>query len=798
MQAIDWNKGWEFSRLEETDRAVAVELPHDAMLDEPRGAHCPSGVNACWFEGHDYCYRKTFTAPESWLEQEVFWEFEGVYHNAEVWLNDEMIASWRYGYTRFFAPAGKALRTGENTLKVIARNADQPNSRWYSGAGIYRPVWLHIAPRDHLKMDGTRIRTLSLDPAVVEVSVEATAPGHLELELPGVQKALDTDASGKAVVRVTLPNVQPWSCETPQTYICTVHYRSADGTCEDENQTTFGVRTIAWGADKGLLLNGKRIILRGACIHHDNGILGAACWDDAVERKVRLLQKAGYNAIRSAHNPCSKALLDACDRLGMLVMDEFVDCWYIHKTVNDYVNDFAAWWKKDLDAMVAKDYNHPCVILYSTGNEVSETAQPRGIVLTGQLTKYLHHLDATRPVTCGVNIFFNFLSSLGFGVYSDEKAKKELESAGKKKKAVGSEFYNDLAGLLGDKTMKIGATLHGCDVKTRGAYAQMDFAGYNYGILRYDHDLKKYPNRLILGTETFCNDAYRFWEQAKTEKRILGDFVWAGMDYLGEVGIGSWEYAEYAPDPEHGPGWMTAGSGRIDLIGSELAEADYTRVAFELEKGPILAVRPLGHKGKHSPSAWKMTNARRSWSWRGCEGEQATVEVYARAASVELQLNGRSVGRKNFRNDCQVKFRVPYENGTLTAIAYDAAGQEIGRDTLRTAAVSTELCCEPEAPAVEAGHLAFIRLRYTDAVGIPKPMERHRIAVEVTGGTLLALGNACPYNADGYHNQDTDTYYGEALAIVLADGSAPVTVRAADGTRTADCSIALKGEPRHV
>ena len=259
-----------------------------------------------------------------------------------------------------------------------------------------------------------------------------------------------------------------------------------------------------------------------------------------------------------------------------------------------------------------------CVILYSTGNEVSETAQPKGIFLTGELTRYLHSLDATRPVTCGVNIFFNFLSSMGFGVYSDEKAKKELESSGKKKKAVGSEFYNNLAGLMGANTMKIGATLHGCDVRTRGAFAKMDFAGYNYGILRYEHDLKKYPERLILGTETFCDDAYRFWEQAKTEKRLLGDFVWAGIDYLGEVGVGSWEYADYAPDFSHGPGWMTAGSGRIDLTGSELAEADYTRVAFELEQGPILAVRPLGHEGKHSPSAWKMTNARRSWSWRGC------------------------------------------------------------------------------------------------------------------------------------------------------------------------------------
>ena len=221
---------------------------------------------------------------------------------------------------------------------------------------------------------------------------------------------------------------------------------------------------------------------------------------------------------------------------------------------------FEDWWQQDLADMVAKDYNHPCVILYSTGNEVSETAQPRGIELTGRMTRWLHQLDDTRPVTCGVNIFFNLLSSLGFGVYSDEKADAQARTG--KKKAVGSEFYNTLAGLLGDKAMKLGATLHGCDVKTRDAYANMDIAGYNYGILRYRHDLKKYPQRLILGTETFCNDAYRFWELARTEPRILGDFVWAGMDYLGEVGGGSWEYADYAPGLTAAP----AGSAPVRAV----------------------------------------------------------------------------------------------------------------------------------------------------------------------------------------------------------------------------------------
>ena len=524
------------------------------------------------------------------------------------------------------------------------------------------------------------------------------------------------------------------------------------------------------------------MILRGACIHHDNGVLGACCYPDAEARKIRILKENGYNAIRSAHNPCSKALLEACDRQGMLVMDEFVDVWYIHKTEYDYVNYFKEWWKQDLKDMVEKDFNHPSVILYSTGNEVSETAQKKGIHLTKTMTEYLHRLDDSRPVSCGINIFFNFLSSIGFGVYSDKKAKKEAEQAEKtkgkkKKKAVGSQFFNDLAGLMGSGFMKTGATFYGCDVKTRGAFANMDIAGYNYGIKRYQHDLKKYPDRLILGSETFCDDAYTFWEMAKKNPRIVGDFVWAGMDYLGEVGVGSWEYRDYAPEFNHGPGWITAGSGRIDLTGKPLAEAGYTKTAFELTNRPVIAVRPVNHTGeKHSPSAWKMTNAIESWSWEGFEGKQAEVEVYARAARVDLFLNGKKIGSNTLKNACDTKFKVIYQSGMLEAVAYDQKGKELSRSALYTAEKDTELRVIAEEKSVRKDHLAFIRLQYTDKIGTVKPLKRGILKVSVKGGKLLGLGNACPYNEIGYCTNETDTYWGEALAVVQADGSGDVVL----------------------
>lgn len=787
--------GWTCRHLGDTAPGKTVTLPHDAMLAEPRTALSAGGTNTGWYEGYDYEYRRTLTVPENELADTHILEFEGVYHNAEVWLNGQKAAFRPYGYTNFYVDCAPYLHAGENELRVIARNADQPNSRWYSGAGIYRPVQLWTARGAHITLNGAKIRTLSLDPAVVEVRVKTTAPGTVRLtvdDLPAMQQ----ESGGEAVFTLTLDNARLWTPKTPNLYTCRVNF------ADDEVTETFGVRKVEWGTD-GFLLNGKRYIIQGACIHHDNGLLGAVCDPDAVARKVRLLKENGYNAIRSAHNPCSKALLTECDRQGMLVMDEYIDHWYIHKTEHDYVDYFNEWWRQDLTDMVEKDYNHPCVVLYSTGNEVSETAQKRGIALTKEMTDFLHELDDSRPVTCGVNIFFNFLSSIGFGVYSDEKAKKEAERAEKakqrgektaKKKAVGSQFFNNLAGLLGDEFMKRGATLHGCDVKTRDAFANMDIAGYNYGIYRYKHDLKKYPQRLILGSETFCNDAYKFREMAKSEPRLVGDFVWAGMDYLGEVMVGSWEYADYAETFDGGPGWVSAGSGRIDLTGKPLGEALYTRVALEADNGPYIAVCPVNHTGdRHSPSAWKMTNAMPSWSWTGCEGRKANVEVYARAARVELVLNGHTVGSKTLKNDCLAKFSIPYESGTLEAVSYDAADHEIGRCKLQSAGGTTRLTLDAEEPTVKPGHLCYVRLRYTDENGITKPLARGSIQVQVRGGTLVGLGSACPFNKHSYLGSETDTYYGEALAIVrMGDGDA-MTIAASDGEYSAELTVPAQG-----
>ncbi len=786
MQSILFHDHWYVRHTDENGPGKPVPLPHDAMLSEPRTADAGGGLNISWFEGRDYVYTRHFSVSKKDLMMHNVLEFEGVYRKAEVWINGKKTAFRPYGYTNFYVELDDCLREGDNTVEVIARNGDQPNSRWYSGSGIYRPVKWWRSPKKHIELNGVRIRTLRVNPAVIEISVRTSEPGPVTVQILDGE-TVTTEASFEGSTQITISDAKLWSVDTPSLYTAKVRFG------EDTAVETFGIRTLQWGKD-GFLVNGERVILRGACVHHDNGLLGAVCHPDAVERKLRILKENGYNAIRSAHNPCSKAALEVCDRIGLMVMDEYIDQWYIHKTQHDYVEYFDQFRHQDLADMVDKDYNHPCVIMYSTGNEVAETAQPKGIALTEEMTEELHRLDATRPVTCGINIFFNFLNSIGMGQYSDEKAAKEAQRAanakasGKKKKesATGSKFFNDMAGLLGADFMKLGATLHGSDATTRQAYARMDIAGYNYGEKRYRRDLKKYPDRLILGSETFCSDAYRFWELAKENPRLLGDFVWSGIDYLGEDGIGAWEYKEYAPEFEHNVGWISAGAGRIDLTGKPLGEALYTRVAFEQDSGPFLAVRPICHAGRsHSPSAWKMTNAMPTWSFRGWEGKQAHVEVYARADSVELLLNGASLGRKQVKNNCVFTFHVPYANGKLEAVAYDAPGHETGRSTLETAGEETILRAVPEETMVRAGHLSFIRLQYTDSNGIVKPCERGVLDVKVEGGRLVGLGSACPYYERSYLDSTCDTYYGEALAIVEAGSGDQVTLTAGDGKHEA-------------
>lgn len=768
---FDFCKEWFFYSTDKIEERRQITVPHDAMLTEKRIYDSKGGKNIGWFEGKDYIYEKEFDVPKVFDDQTVILEFEGVYHNAEIFLNGEDAGRFGYGYNGFCINITQLIHQGKNFISVKVHNSDQPNSRWYTGTGIYRPVSLHILPKRHFVMDSIRVTTMDWQKRKLRINAELSCPGEVDFQIldGNIVLAQTRIMGGSCSVNwnVEVDGAELWNCETPRMYTL----RAVFG--EDVQEISFGIRMLTVNSRDGFCINGNRVILRGACCHHDNGILGACAYADAELRKVRILKKAGYNALRSAHNPCSKAFMEACDREGMLIMDEYVDVWYIHKTMYDYAGKVEENYREDLNAMVRKDYNHPSVVMYSLGNEVAETSEEKGINLCGSMTDYLHGLDATRPVTCGVNLFFNFLYSMGFGVYSDEKAKKEPE------REVGSAFYNKLATILGDSFMKFGATLPGSDIKTRDAYEKMDIAGYNYGIWRYKKDIKKYPNRVILGTETFCADAALFWELADRYPAVIGDFVWPGITYHGEIPYRGWETVNGKHVFIGSPVWGTAGSGRVDMNGREWSEADYTKVVFGKKKIAI-GVTPLNLAGeKFDISAWDLTCAIGNWSWNGFEGVKTKVEVYAREPYVELFLNGKSLGRKKTRR-CRAVFKTVYESGSLKAVAYNESGEKSAETQLQSAGAETILSIIPEEGTRE---LYYVNLRYTDAAGILKPLAQGKLRVTVQGGELLALGNAKPLNPESYLTNITDVYYGEALAVIRLHGEIKLCVESPYGSR---------------
>ena len=799
MKKIDFNTGWTCRPLSREGEAEPVILPHDAMRTERRVPDSIGEGNIGWFEGGDYEYRKVFRIPEEAKGQHLELQFEGVYHDPEITVNGRKADAPPYGYTDFAVDLdGLVLPEAENTITVVAHNADQPNSRWYSGTGIYRPVWLWTGGERRIFPDGIRVTTLSTDPKRIRVELRGQGNGTAEIEALDGDRCLArgtvplTDGAGRAEMEI--PEAELWSPESPRLYTLRAVF---DG---DGAETRFGIRTLTWDAKQGLAINGQRTVLRGACIHHDNGVLGACTCPEAEERRVRILKEAGYNAVRSAHNPASRYLLEACDRQGMLMMDEYVDCWYMHKTEHDYASHVTEWWKRDLESLVRKDYSHPSVIMYSTGNEVAESAQARGIQLQKDFTAFLHGLDPTRPVTCGINIFFNFLSSVGLGVYSDEKARKQAETAENnarkekapaKKKSVGSEFFNNMAAKLGTDFMKFGAWLPPCDWKTREVFAAMDVAGYNYGNWRYRKDCRKYPERLILGSETLIGDARPFWQLAKKYPQIIGDFVWAGWDYIGECGGDSPEYGSYRTD--HPEDRIRGGTCRIDVTGKLTPEADYTRVVFDLEPAPRIAVTPPGETELPTLTGWQLTRAVRSWTWPGCEGKQARVEVYSTASRVLLRLNGREIGVKAVPGNCCVRFSVPYEPGELSVTALDENGRETGSDSLRTAGNETELRLEPEGTVCRPGEMVYLRMRYTDRNGEIKPSERGKITVEAENAEIIGTANGCTFFRGNYAQREVPTYFGEAQAVVRALNPGTVRVTVADGSRKTAAEIQCEG-----
>ncbi len=761
---VDLNKGWLFCK--ENGISSETDLPHDAMLTESRDGSCRNGVNTGYFPGGKYRYEKRFTLDEEVIGKSIILHFEAVYRNCKVYLNDLEVGEHYYGYTAFDVDISGAVRAGENLLLVTVDNSLEPNCRWYSGSGIYRAVTMLI--RDKIHISDVHLETADIHPAKVKVDVTTTVPCDVTVEFYDG----DTRVASGAPGILEIPNAKLWTAEHP--YL----YRVLVKTDTDEQAMLFGIRKLCWSAKTGLTVNGENLLLRGGCIHHDHGVLGACEYPDAEERRIRILKENGFNAVRISHNPASQITLDVCDKLGMYVLNEAFDGWYIPKTYHDYSRRFASDRKSDLTAMVESSRNHPCVIMYSIGNEVSETATPKGAAVCKELTEFVHSLDNARPVTAGVNVLLNVYADMGLGVYRDKgdyKPEPLPPKNGYREKKTGSAFFNAMTQKLG-KLMFFMASGSRGDKACRGAAESLDILGLNYASSRYDPDAKKYPSRMMVGSETMAADLPYNWERVKKYPQLIGDFVWAAWDYLGESCMG-WTYESYKGLP------LLANQGMIDITGKPLAEMAFLQVVWGLRKEPFIGVRPLNH-AKESPTkgSWQFTDSIDSWNWPGYENTKATVEVYAPGSSVRLSLNGKEIGTKVLK-DFKAIFRTRYQPGTLTAEALNADGTLLSSFTLSSGTGNMRLSVLPEKNILRAGgtDLCYLPIEFADAEGKLLPAAEQRVHVEATGAvTLIGLGSALYKTNEKFNQQSHETYRGRALAVLKAGdkpGDAAITVK---------------------
>lgn len=757
MNRIDFNNHW-------LCNGKAVTLPHDAMIHEKRVPGHLSGSAQAFFPGGRYVYEKKFQKPEA---AHAVFQFEGVYKNAVVYINGRQAGGCAYGYLPFSVCADEYLKAGENTIRVECDNTDQPDSRWYTGAGIYRPVWLWTGSVGGLEPQQVRVHTVSLNPATIHVHT-----GHEEAEI----EILDGDtvvACGRGGdVDIPVANARLWSDETPHLYTCRV---KAAG---DEATVTFGIRMVTWD-NKGLYVNGKSILLRGGCVHHDNGILGAATPDEADWRRVRIMKDAGFNAIRSAHNPASRAMLEACDYYGVYMMDESWDMWFHHKNKFDYATHWRKNYLSDLQAMVDMDYNHPSVILYSIGNEVSEPAKEEGVEKTKEMVAFLKQADGTRPVTGGFNLMIIANAKKGKGIYNEEGGMNNDNAD--KMQGMNSTMFNMITNMVGTGMNK-SANGKAADEATTPCLDALDVCGYNYASGRYPLEGKAHPGRLIYGSETFPHDIAKNWAMVKKYDYLVGDFMWTAWDYLGEVGIGAWAYTKDGTGFNKPYPWLLADTGAMDILGTPNGEMFMAQAAWGLLDKPVIGVQPVNHPGKNpAKMAWRGTNALNSWAWNGCNGNKAVVEVFTDAAAVELYLNGKKLGKAKVK-DCKATFKTKYAPGKLEAVALDGKGQEISRSELLSAEGSLHIAATAESEKAKAGDVVYVNVALVGENGVVESNADEKLTVTVEGGELLAFGSANPRTEESFDTGTYTTYYGMALAAVRALNPGTLTVKVSGET----------------
>lgn len=782
MKKALFNDEWTFfSDIDMQPRAI--RLPHDAMQTEKRIPELKDGAGTGFYPGGFYTYTKKFHVANEELNKTCILEFEGVYMKSSVYLNGKLLGGRIYGYSDFYVELTGKLQPGENELKVIADNSQFANSRWYSGSGIYRDVWMYTADTNYIKPDGIQVRTLSTAPAQIRVTVDARKESSVKTIVKICKDGRIVAEGLGEDVTLDIPEAKLWTAETPELYEVLVELKQ-DDMILDTDSDSFGIRSIAWDVARGFQVNGKTVKLRGGCVHHDHGFIGAAEFDTACMRRVRLMKEAGFNAVRIAHNPASRAMLRSCDKLGMYVMNETFDTWIGLKSPYDYAMYFEDEWEKDVTDMIRVSYNHPSVIMYSIGNEVHFKDFKRVGDISEKMVNLCHRLDSSRPVTNALNPSMALADGDKENPKIHRNDKVNPRACGKGSALTGSALVNTIITYM-EVIMKIFANEK--KIKKHDAVLRpLDIPGFNYGTYLYDGQHKDFPNRVLVGSESFPAVIYENWKAVKTMPWVIGDFLWTAWDYLGECGVGKVHYGKQGSFTQPFP-VISAGCANIDLTGEITPQGYYCAIVYGRYKKPYLAVHPVTHSGeKVFTGKWRLTDAIHSWSWPGYEGKTAMVDVYANAAKVELLHNGLSLGKKAPVR-CQATWQLTYAPGTLEAISYDATGKEIGRDRLKTAGDKNILCVKPETQELKAGgsDLLFIPIEIIDENGIRKVLNDTDVTVQVEGAAQLAgLGNAnlTQESLMPYVGSTICTFEGRALAILRStdnEGSITVTVSAA-------------------
>lgn len=738
--------GWKFALGDYSDASSihyndndwrTLDLPHDWSIEDRTDPANPMGNDGGYFPAGIGWYRKSFELPSTYKDKKVGIYFEGVYMNAEVFVNGKSVGMHPYGYSSFYYDLTSYLRYGEkNIIAVRVDNSQQKNCRWYTGSGIYRHVWLTTTNPVHINHWGVAITTPEVNESKAVVQVKTvlrneTSSGRRvtlttqlrrgEEEAGKGENAVELPANGTKEVIQTISVLRPalWSPASPELYKAYLTVSEAGNTL-DHTTETFGIRTITYSAEKGLFLNGKRIILNGGCLHHDNGLLGAAAYDRAEERKAELMKAAGFNAVRTAHNIPSEAFLHACDRLGLLVIDEPFDGWRDSKNKYDYSTLFDQWWQQDVESMVLRDRNHPSIFCWSIGNEVIERKKLEVVTTAKKLADHVHKFDSSRPVTSALAAWDN-----------------------------DWEIYDPLA-------------------------AVHDIVGYNYLLHRAPADHQRVPSRVIMQTESYPRDAFANWALVEDNNYIIGDFVWTAIDYLGESGIGRYYYVGETEgehyERNHYP-WHGAYCGDIDLTGWRKPISHYRELLYNSEKKLYMSVKEPDHfYGKIKETLWSVWPTWESWNWPGHEGKEIQVEIYSRYSKVRLYLNDRLIGEQLTGREQQFKavFTLSYEPGILKAVGVETE-VEVEETIMKTSGNPAQIKLTADRTEIKADgqDLTFVTVEIQDKEGIIEPNANNHLSFDVKGtGVIAAVGNADLKDTDSYVGHQRKAWKGRAIVVV--------------------------------